>query len=389
MVDLDPEVVLLCVVAACVAAGATVALVAVLVWRIRQLRWPMTHPFRSWTRFQTLTICTCIAGIAFYSISIVELVQVMYISPENLTKSGAAVPGVWNNGAPKFLVSLAETASQILLALTVYCYFLILMERLVAFRFLLSARTFRLLYTPLFIFGTLLFILMLVSTVLINMTVATLTESEITILVISSSSLMFGTIVFEFALSVTLCKTFFIKSTRQRQQESWNLSRRANHQNFVHSENQNKSYPTPTPPSLPYPPPGLVIHPQSSIASDLPNTIRSFSHHSTSLIVSPSAVTQNSRSDAASAYSLGTVLRDTYKRRTVLLFCGILLADVMGIVFYFLSLEPEAQAMARPIEVMGRCSVGFHMMLALIFLDSFRQILHPEYTDFALSTRAP
>ncbi|KAI8813213.1 hypothetical protein BJ742DRAFT_789419 [Cladochytrium replicatum] len=385
MSGLDPEVFVLSVIATCIAAGATLALIVVLVWRLRQLKWPKSSFFRSWTRFQKLAIWACLLSVVFYSFSMIELVLVIYISPENLGKGGTAMPGVWNKGAPKFLVSLFETASQDLLAFTVYCYFLILMERFSAFRFLMTARTFRVLYTPLFILGTLLFLLMLVSTVIININVVTLTETETNDLVLMTSSLMFLCIVFEFVLSITLCRTFFMKTTDQRTQESWNLSRRVHHETFPNSEQRKPNATSITSSQMSrssYPPQQSAVRPNSSSTSDLPTMNQSLSRNSNSFVeLRPTASTINSGSDT---YSLAQVLRDPYKRRTILLFGAIVLSDAMGIVFYLLSLVPEAQKVARPIEVLGRCSVGFHIMLALIFLDSFRDILRRE--ESVLST---
>ncbi|KAI8813202.1 hypothetical protein BJ742DRAFT_789395 [Cladochytrium replicatum] len=399
MVQLDPEVYLACAITICIGAGATAALVAVLVRRVRQLTYPNTHHFRTWTRFQKLAICTCSLGIIFYLTSIIELLLVMYISPENLTKTAAAIPGVWNKGVPKFLVSLAESIGQILLSLTVYCYFLILMERLAAFRFLLSARLFRIMYTPVFVLGTLLFVQMLLCTILIN--TVSLSDPEVEVLILGSAALIFGSIIIELVLSIALCRTFFVRKWEQRRQESWSLSRRVPNRSFSATEDRPKSNTTSS--SAPQfnlstrRTPDLTEHAQTSPIIDTSSAsaqAASISHSNPSdlsntlVVIRPAASTPHSRSDSASAYSLATVLRDSYQRRTLLLFVAIVLTDFAGVLFYVLSIVPEAQAISRPLEIIGRTTIGIHLMLALIFLESFKQILHPDYSGTEISTVA-
>ncbi|KAI8807961.1 hypothetical protein BJ742DRAFT_810152 [Cladochytrium replicatum] len=387
---LDPDVFGVSVAATCVAAGEAVGFTAVLAWRLKQLGWPKT-PFRRWARYQKLSIGGCWIGIFLYMSSMLELVLVMYISPENLAKAGDSIPGVWNKGALKFFVSLSETMSQFILSFWVFSYFLILMERFAAFRFLLPVRIFRLLYTPFLIFGTMLFLLMMIGTIIININVTALTESETSDLVLATSSLLLFCVFFELVLSISLCRTFFIRSMGQRRQESWSLSRGGDdgyisHIELQHQRKGNLPSSQISLSSTSYPHSNSALDRRSGSTSDGPTIVPPLTNHSnnSAITLRPAAAsTTTSRSDT---YSLATVLRDPYKRRTIWLFGGIVLSDLLGVSFYVLSLLPETEKIGRPIEVMVRCSIGFHFVLALIFLESFRQILHPENSAFVVST---
>ncbi|KAI8800194.1 hypothetical protein BJ742DRAFT_90805 [Cladochytrium replicatum] len=337
MSDWDPDVFGVSVAAACIAAGEAAAFVVLLVWRLKQLGWRNT-PFRSWTRYQKLSICGCSAGVVLYVSSLIELVLVMFISPENLAIAGDSIPGVWNRGAPRFFVSLLETFSQFVLSLCVFCYFLILMERFSAFRFLLPDRIFRILYTPFLIMGTLLFLLMLISTIIININATRLTESEASDLVLATSSLLISCICFEFFLSIALCRTFFIKSMDHPLQESLSVSRGADDGNIIELHHQPKTNPSSSQISL-----SSNTHLDSNHLSKItpPPTYHS---NDSSNTLRPAASTTSTRSDT---YSLAAVLRDPYKRRTIWLFGGIILSDAIGISFYVLSLFPETNKIGR------------------------------------------
>ncbi|KAI8800759.1 hypothetical protein BJ742DRAFT_62829 [Cladochytrium replicatum] len=278
------------------------------------------------------------------------------------------------------------------------------MERLAAFRFLLPQKVFRLVYTPLVVLGTILFLAMEASSILIN--VVPISDALVTSVVLCANLLIVVSILIEWVLSIALCRTFFIRtSTRSSRTETWSLARRAVQENVDFREledpdrKQNPFMPAgstqDSASSVPsYPPPPLTSPKRPWLAHSVDGRSPDYTDRMSQQPIlpppRPSSTFVRRGSDAGSLYTLREAFLDPQKRRTMLLFCGFVFTDVLGFMFYGLGFFPDSEKMARPLEVVGRTAVGFHITLALIFLDSFKQLIHPdEMSTRVLTGRAP
>ncbi|KAI8800760.1 hypothetical protein BJ742DRAFT_840272 [Cladochytrium replicatum] len=384
----ETDVYILSLIAVCTSAASTVALVAGLAWCSRHFRVTQEHTFLKWTGFQRLSFLSCAAGILLYLSSSAELVLVMYFAPENMSTTFGMKPGMWREGLGRIFVALTELSSQSMMSITVYCYFLILMERLAAFRVLLPPQVFRLIYTPIFVFGTILFLAMELSFVLIN--VLPLSDALVASVILCANSLIALALVIEWVLSIALCRTFFIRtSARSTRTETWTLGRRPVRENIdigqfedqdqkVDPLRQGSSTHTSASSVPSYPPPPLSSPKTLSLARSVDSRPPDYNSRTAQQPVLP-LPRQSSTfvRGGPSSYTLREAFQDPDKRRTLLLFCGFLFTDLTGLMFYALGLFPSSAKMARPLDVMGRAAIGFHIVLALIFLDSFKEIIRP------------
>ncbi|KAI8810051.1 hypothetical protein BJ742DRAFT_801993 [Cladochytrium replicatum] len=364
---IDEEVEFICWIAVVTASGSAVALVSGLFWCIRNFS-ASEHPWRDWTRFQRLSFCSCIFGIPVYLASVAEVLLSMNFAPERLTKTAGTESFISDQGAVKLLVSVAELIGQSLLPVTVFCYFLVLMERLSAYQFILPRRNFQVIYTTIFILGVFLFLAMEAPNILIN--VLPMSTTLVQVAVICGTLLIVAATITEWTLSIALCRVFLFKvSSPAPAHESWSLARRSvqpNHPAFEYAQHLSHTK------SSQYPPNALSASPSNSVSF----TIQGNGTPTFQLNSANSSEQLQSRSHiSSSGSSFRTIIGDPDKRRTVLLFCGFALTDLVGYAIYCLVFIPGSERMALPLSIIGRSSIGLHIMLTLIFLDSFKQIL--------------
>ncbi|KAI8815360.1 hypothetical protein BJ742DRAFT_783334 [Cladochytrium replicatum] len=364
---LDADTEFLCWITVGVAAASTIALAAGLSWSV-QLFARRKIIFRGWTRFQQLAFWSCVVGINVNVTAIAETILVMKFSPERLATHSGTEPFVSDQGTSMILLSLADLVGQTLLPVTVLLYFLILMERMAAFRFLWPGHYFKVLYTSIFFQGIILFVVMESPNLLINLSRTPLSDPVVLATNLSSISLIVLSVLIEWTLSVALCREFFLKAPSVNPvREPWSVYRRPVAQlNFSLNEFE------------------LQRTDDFAVsASKIASTSRSNDSNET-LQPSSSPSVQTFGASELNAVSpvqtagLRSILRDHDKRRTLFLLCGFVVTDVAGFLVYGLAFIPGAEKVIRPLTIIGRAAVGFHLVLALLFLDSFKQILRRD-----------
>ncbi|KAI8804182.1 hypothetical protein BJ742DRAFT_826052 [Cladochytrium replicatum] len=385
---LDPEVQAMCLIAVLTTAASTIALLAGIIYYRRTSERHTT----GWTRFQIRAFTACISAIGLDIVSIVEVFFVMFWMPENLSETAGTLPGVWNKGELKIAVSITEILGQVLLSITIFSYYLVLLERMTSFRFLLPSRFFHVVHQTLFLLGVLLFLPMLSVGLVINL--APSSSLVVAIAVLFTNSLTILVILLEWTLSIALYQAFVSRIGFESQPAaSINLGRRETQNNNIYanpvtaSEKRdlkvNESAGSPS-----YPPTLYAVQSRSTSDPTSEASVRGMS----ATVRSATTSLHTSFSSPDLVFEPGTsfrsVLRDANKRRSILLFVGFALSDVLAFIFYGMALVPQSGQYARPLEVMARASIGFHYILALIFLDSFKMFLrHNLPSTRQLTTR--
>ncbi|KAI8813212.1 hypothetical protein BJ742DRAFT_789417 [Cladochytrium replicatum] len=361
MSGLHPNVELLCWIAVATTATNTAALLYGILWCVRY--YYSKGQIRSWSRFQNLSVVACIAGAAVCITSMVELIAVMYIAPERLSSTAGNEKFETRKGVPMIAVSGIELFGQILLPITVLCYSLVLLERLSAFRFLLPTRHFRLIYSIVFVSGGILFLLTESCNILVN--VLPLSDPIVTALNVMGNSLIIESLLLEWTLSFVLIRKFFTASLSNTNLSPWTLSdrvvqRQLNHSSSMALQEVNRSE-------------------QSNDTIAIQNEPSAASSQTPQRLVAPVQTTQPQSpvnpTPANTEPLFQSIAKNPHKRRTLFLFMGIILIDIMGVLFYALALSPDSGQNSRPLEIIGRTAV-VHIVLALIFLDSFKHMLH-------------
>ncbi|KAI8810049.1 hypothetical protein BJ742DRAFT_801988 [Cladochytrium replicatum] len=376
MEQLDAEVEFMCWVAVVTAAGSAVALFSGLFWCIRSFS-VTGHFWRDWTRFQKLSFCSCMFGIPVYLASVAEIILVMHFAAERLTKPAGTEPFVSSQGSSMLFVSLAELIGQVLLPVTVFCYFLVLMERLAAYQFLLPRRNFQVIYTSVFVLGVILFLAMEAPNIMINVLPAS--PALVKVAVLLTALLIIASTIIEWTLSIALCRTFLFRIPQSTPpQGSWSLARRSIQQTLSLPDLE-KSHQAPHPSSPLYPPnassPSRSTPSRSSTTHGNRTPTLQLNSTNSSAQLQSRLVSEAPSHISSSGTSFKTVIGDPDKRRTVLLFFGFALTDLVGYVIYGLGLIPGSDKLARPLSIMGRSTIGLHIVLTFIFLDSFKEML--------------
>ncbi|KAI8804345.1 hypothetical protein BJ742DRAFT_824913 [Cladochytrium replicatum] len=387
----DGAVVAVCVVAGSTTIGAFVALVSGLVWFLRLSTPTSQIDGRKWTRFQKLTICASVAAIALSFSSAVEVVLTATVAPENLSYTSIALPGKWDKGFLRAFLSVIETLGQELISFTVFFYFLTLMERGSSFRLLLPVLLYQIIYQFAMVLGVIFFLLVVATSIWIN--VLPLSDSLLTFIFVSGNLLIIECIVIEWCLSIALCRAFFVKfmvrsdtsrpAVSMDNTTSWPFYRRSNTLVALSDVSPEKA----NPPLAETDRRNIApVYPPSS-----PTTLYSLGDNRSDAHFAAEGTSMSFRFGQSANHDepatvMSFVFKNRYHRRTALLFIGFAITDVVGGLIYCLSLLPAAEKFTRPLEIMGRMAIAFHMMLALIFFDSFKDVLNRSHLTPPLQT---
>ncbi|KAI8809285.1 hypothetical protein BJ742DRAFT_244181 [Cladochytrium replicatum] len=338
MVELDIDVEILCWVSAVTAVCSGVAFASGLFWCVANFT-KSGRTWRSWTRFQRLSYLSCVFGIPAMLASVVEIVLEMYFEPERLSKPAGAQPFETSGGAALVLISLSSTVGNILIPITVFCYFLVLMERFNAFQFLWPRKYFKIVHSSVLVLGVLLFFAMEAPNILVNIIPPSSLLTRIAF-ILSTLLLIVSTII-EWTLSIALCRSFFSNTgltPPARQHLSLNTFR---------SEFEGSDAP-PTSPTLCSSNASFQSNPTTS-KSPTP-LVQHRSVGSSSNRQSRNMSEANSHTGGSGA-SFITVMGDVERRRSILLFAGFVLTDLIGYMVYILGFLPDSRKLARPLSV--------------------------------------
>ncbi|KAI8802055.1 hypothetical protein BJ742DRAFT_561011 [Cladochytrium replicatum] len=218
----DKEVFIVSIVTFAVLSITFITLVTSLIVFKRRYSQRYTRHFNSWSKFQRLAYITLCSASLVYALSITELILVSLYATEHLHYSAPNQRSEWDGGVEKAVLSVIEIAVVIMIQVTAFLYYLVLLERFSLFRYYIPGAKFTTVHQTLLFVGVFLSLLTIINFALVNSPVPQETLKDITIqtvLFLSSNLLLIAVFIIDLVCSISLCRAAFANVTFHARRE--------------------------------------------------------------------------------------------------------------------------------------------------------------------------